>query len=121
METDKKYLCMDCEHYMKCPVNAGILCEFVKDYELTYIERKRKNHILVFDCDKYVDNERNHYPELPLPRIKARNCRVCGKPFDITKHNKSVCGDPKCKYVSATYRPSRPRPIKRRSGEWIKN
>lgn len=107
METDKRYLCMDCENYMKCPVNAGILCDFVKDYELTYIERKRKNHILVFDCDRFEDNERDHYPELPLPIIKKRECRVCGKEFEISKHNKTVCGDPKCKEISIKFRKRR--------------
>ena len=27
---NSKYLCMDCVNYMKCPVNFGINCEFVK-------------------------------------------------------------------------------------------
>ena len=107
MDADKKYLCMDCEHYMKCPVNAGVLCDFVKDYEITYIERKHKDHILVFDCDKFEDNEHDHCPELPLPVIKTRNCRICGKPFELSKHNKIVCGDPACKLIRDKVRKKR--------------
>ena len=109
MEEIPKYLCMNCIHYMNCKVNAGIMCDFVKESTVTYIERKHKNHILVSECDRFVERDTITGEILPLPPEPKRVCNICGKEFDPTKYNRLVCSDPKCKYQSRQFRKSRQR------------
>lgn len=57
MEEIPKYLCMDCLHYRECNVNNGIMCDFVKESKVTYIERTHTKHILVSKCDRFVERD----------------------------------------------------------------
>lgn len=96
------YKCIECEFYMKCPVNAGIMCEFVKDCKVTYLEDHKRNHILVYECDKFKHRDVERGPELPLPDdVKVtRECVICKRQFVVTITNKTVCSDPQCKLIS---------------------
>lgn len=102
-----KYLCMDCIHYMKCAVNAGVMCDFVKKAKVTYIERLRKNHILVSECDRFVKRESITGEILPLTDDTTRECRICGQVFFVTKEDKHICSNPQCKEQSRKFRKSR--------------
>ena len=96
------YKCLECEYYLKCPVNAGIMCDFVKDCKVTYLEDHKRNHILVYDCEKFKHRDVERGPELPLPdEYKViRKCVICGREFEVTSDNKTVCSDPLCKLKS---------------------
>lgn len=50
---------MDCVNYLKCPVNSGILCDFVKEYEENWLEGHKRKHIYVTQCEKYRSRIRN--------------------------------------------------------------
>lgn len=104
-----KYLCMDCVHYMKCAVNSGIMCDFVKKAKVTYLEERHKNHLLVSECDRFVKRETITGEILPLPPDAKRICSICGNEFNPTKYNRLVCSNPKCKEQSRKFRKSRPR------------
>lgn len=105
------YKCIECKYYMKCPVNAGIMCDFVKDCKVTYLEDHKRDHILVYNCEKFKRRDVERGPELPLPEDVQviRECAVCGREFVVTKENKTVCADPQCKIISKTKRKSRKR------------
>ena len=94
------YKCMDCIYYMKCPVNAGIMCDFVKDYQITYLEDHNRQHILVFDCEKFKQRDIERGPELPLPDDDEAVCRICGKTFTRTYKDRTICSNPRCKEQS---------------------
>lgn len=104
-----KYLCMNCVYYMKCEVNAGIMRDFVKDASITYLEERDKNHILVFECEKFKQRDIEYGPELPLPDDDEAVCRVCGKTFVRTYEDRTICSDPRCKTQSRLFRKSRKR------------
>jgi hypothetical protein len=105
----REYLCMNCENYMKCPVNAGVMCDFVKKAKITYIERLHKNHILVKECNKFRLRESITGEILPLIETSTRFCSMCGKEFIVTKSDRYVCSNPKCKEQSRKFRKSRQR------------
>ena len=104
-----EYLCMDCKYHMKCPVNAGIMCDFVTTSTITYIERLHRYHILVNKCEKFEQREMTKGEILPLPLEYyemqiTRPCNICGTEFVVTKHDKTICSNPKCKKISLRYR-----------------
>lgn len=102
------YKCMDCIHYLKCPVNAGILCDFVTDYHITYLEDHKRNHILVLHCEKFKQRDIERGPMLQLPLDEEeRVCRICGKTFIKTNHDRTICSDPRCKEQSLNVREKR--------------
>ena len=105
------YKCLECEFYMKCPVNAGKMCDFVKDAKVTYLEDHDRNHILVYQCEKFKQRDVERGPELPLPVDVqvTRECAVCGRLFIVTNENRTVSSDTKCKEMSRKYRKSRKR------------
>lgn len=94
------YKCMDCIYYMKCPVNAGIITDFVKDYRVTYLEDHKRQHVLVFDCEKFRQRDIERGPELPLPDEDVATCRICGKTFNRTYKDRTICSNPRCKEQS---------------------
>lgn len=104
-----KYLCMDCVHYMKCAVNSGIMCDFVKQAKVTYLEERHKNHLLVSECDRFVKRESITGEILPLIEETTRFCSMCGNEFVVTKNDRYVCSNPQCKEHSRKFRKSRQR------------
>ena len=96
---------------MKCAVNTGIMCDFVKDAKVTYLEDHDRNHILVYQCEKFKRRDVERGPELPLPVDVqvTRECAVCGRLFIVTNENRTVCSNPKCKEQSRNFRKSRKR------------
>lgn len=104
------YKCMDCVYYMRCQVNAGILTDFVKDYQITYLEDHKRNHILVLDCEKFKQRDIERGPELPLPNDLVEHvCRICCKTFVKTNEDRTICSNPRCKEQSRNFRKSRKR------------
>lgn len=104
-----KYICVDCVHYMKCPVNAGLKMNYVTDCKITYLEERKKNHILVFECNNFKQRDVEKGSILHLPREQTRSCRVCGREFVISRNNRYICSNPKCKEISNKFRKSRQR------------
>lgn len=99
------YKCMDCMYYMKCPVNAGIMCDFVKDANVTYLEDHKRNHILVLSCERFKQRDIERGPMLQVPlEPEERVCRVCGKTFIKTSRDRTICSDPRCKEQSLKVR-----------------
>lgn len=102
------YKCMDCIYYMKCQVNMGILADFVKDYEITYLEDHKRDHILVRHCEKFKQRDIERGPMLQLPLDEEeRVCRVCGNTFIKTTHDRNICSNPRCKEQSLRFRKRR--------------
>lgn len=99
-KSNSEYLCMDCVNYMKCPVNSGELCDFVKKADITPIERLRKNHIRVMECDKFIKRETITGEILPLPNGMIRQCIICGSDFEANFYDRFVCSNPECKTQS---------------------
>lgn len=94
------YKCMNCIYYLKCEVNAGIMRDFVKNARVTYLEERDKNHILVFECEKFKQRDIERGPELPLPDEDEVTCRICGETFTKTYRDRTICSNPHCKEIS---------------------
>lgn len=103
----REYLCMDCENYMKCPCNSGIETNFLKDYESIWLPEKQRYFIKVHNCEKFIQKDKPEHETLEDCKDNIRYCRFCGEPFQPDKHNKKVCGNPKCKWLMINTRKSR--------------
>lgn len=95
-----KYLCVNCVYYMRCLVNLGFMCDFVKDANITYLPERNRNHILVFECEKFKQRDIERGPELPLPDEDEATCRICGVTFTKTYRDRTICSNPRCKEQS---------------------
>ena len=72
----------------------------LKKAQVTQIDRLRKNHIRVIECDKFIKRDTINGEILPLPRELIRKCLICDNEFEVTDHDRFVCSNPECKKQS---------------------